>query len=180
MRSISIFLAAAFLSTVALAGEHPHADRLAEREAEVLEWIAEKDSERHDKLVRLEARDPERYRQAIKRAGRMMRIDEFDPKALERRERMREIRSELTELGTDFDEQDKREQTSRRAAIEALAEEGFELRLAAAEMRVEMQEAKLTEAREKLAEARSERDERIEEHVQKVVSGQLQPRRQER
>ncbi|MCO4744223.1 MAG: hypothetical protein KC912_05505 [Proteobacteria bacterium] len=171
-------LSLCLLGGVALA-QSPRAERAQEREAEVLEWVAEQDATKHAKLMRLESADPERYRMALRRAGKMMHLMEVDPTAMDRRARMKEVRSELQDLSGDFDELSKRDQKERRADVEALVEEGYELRLESAEAQIALQEARLAKARERLEEARSERDERVEKHVQKVLSGEL-PERGER
>lgn len=182
MRPLFIALALS-LAVPALAEPPPRPpgdrmEQMAERESEILAWVRSQDAEKARRIEALKERDPERYRLAIRRAARLMKASEQDPELLARRERLQEIHRELQGLAA-LDSDDKKIAKAREEQIRALVEEAFDLRMEGAEARIDAMEAKLEEAREKLEEAKGERDERIDEHVQKVLSGEMPERGRE-
>jgi hypothetical protein len=178
MRTLIIALALS-LTTASFAQAPPAGDRMeqrAEREAEVLEWMRAKDPGEADRMERLKTTDPERYRMKLTRVARLMKASDSDPEMFERRQRLKEIHAELQGLSV-LNDDDKRVAKVREEQVRALVDEAFELRMEAMEAKIASMEAKLEEAREKLAEARASREERVDGHVEKVLSGEMPERR---
>lgn len=181
MRSLALIFALA-IATPALAEPPapPHrAEQMVEKEAQILDWIRAQDPEEARRVERLKELDPERYRLRLRRAARLMRASEADPELLARQARMKEIHQELLGLSV-LDASNKQVAKAREEQVRALVEEAFDLRMEGAEAKIDAMEAKLEAAREKLEEAQAERDDRIEEHVQKVLAGEMPERGQGR
>jgi hypothetical protein len=149
----------------------PHGKEFAEKEAQILERLKAEDPERYEQLIGIKADYPEVYPMVLRKFAHRSEPKEKDPETAAKVERLHEIKRELREMARDFDALSAKEQKARRAEMEDLAHEAFDLHGEVHRARIAGMKAQLAEHERELADREKKRDEIVSEHLDRLIEG---------
>jgi hypothetical protein len=141
------------------------AARSARREAEMLDLVRQHDPAAYEELMRIREEDPGLYGFALQKAARTIRDARADPEAAERMRKVRELEARIDELAEGYADLSGSEKKKRRAEVEKIAGELFDLKQTARREQLEDVRAKLAELEKEIAERDANRKQVIERFV---------------
>ena len=139
-------------------------------EAELLEAVQTYAPTRYEKLMELRESDPDAYEDALEKVAEKL-IQQKMEKA-EYKEHIAEMKARFQELAAEHAAASPRKQEDVRLEMEALAQEFFEMQMAAKRMRLEAIQAKVTRMEEQLERKESRRDEIIDRYVEAALQAE--------
>ena len=145
------------------------AERVAHREAEILERIGRIDPEIAKKLRHLEIDDGRMYRQLMLQAHRTLEDSDDGEAALKRFVRMVTLMADIHEAVRDWEDLSPKVRKERQARIEAMAQELFELRQAERRARLAQMEQRLERVRREIEERERDKASIIEDFVDGTI-----------
>ncbi len=151
----------------------PHEARMVEevlaREDEILAAVAEHDPAMHARLVELKKLDHRAYVVTLVRVARRAERLRGDPRARERFEEIRTLEGEIRELARDFRQLPEEQQAARRAQMEALAPELFELKQAERRASLSELQRRIEGLSEEIEQREAQRETLIEDYLDQLT-----------
>ena len=141
------------------------------REAELLAAVEQYDEEMYGRMLVLKATDRRSYVAALVKVARNVQRARRDPAFRERMQAMSTLQRQLRELAEGYPSLPDRKKPAARAELERLAGKLMDLKQADRRQRLQDMEARLAEVRSEIERREAERDQIIEEFVNRLLTG---------
>lgn len=147
------------------------AERILDREAEILGALEAHAPDRHARLLELKDQDPDAYLRHLARAGRTIQHLRQHPELRENRMAQRDAKNELHELAETYKTVSRKEQEQIRAKMVEIGNDLFELKQEERRTKLAKIEAHLAELKAEIAEKEAGREDRINNFIDQMIAG---------
>ena len=153
-----------------------------EKREKVLDFLAEHFPMRYEELMRVQETDPELFKRHISRAApemlRMLNQSEDDPEMFELTMQEQENRFRMRRLLRRYNSaEDEADKVALEEDIRELVEGQFDIQQKRMEQEIEHLDHRMDELRRRLEDRATDRDNWIEQHLEKLLSGEFRQRR---
>jgi len=155
-------------------------EKLERIESFVLEKVKTLDSERYDVLIGLKTNRPRAYRHLMMRSGKALRMADKDPGIAQRFLRAIDLTAEMGNLADGFDTLSPAQQSRRRAKMNDVAAEMFDLKQEGQRARLAAMEARLEKARKELEAKQAAKDKIVQDMVHRILTPKSERQRRPR
>ena len=145
-------------------------DKLERVESKILDHVQRVDSERYETLIFLKTNRPRAYRHLMIQSGKMLKFKDRDRDIEGRFFKAIDLTAEMGELADGYHGLSPAQQAKRRAKMESVASQMFELKQDAQRARLAAMEARLSKIRQSIADKDAAKEDVVDNMVDRILT----------